>query len=388
MKRKDLQKYLSENLKSFSLKENTLKVENSKDLRTTTSFLDESKVKHHITRGNKGSFVVHIDESLKEECKNCKRKLKEDYTGFLGNYGFDYLRGKGDFEYWYYKDKEDIDGFNKAVERIRKEYPDFVVSSSKSKNPTIYIQKSKYEIKESKGTLKEAKLVARDWLANFTLDGKEYYIEGEKTQTRDYMREEVRIYDKNNRVVGYGKDKWMNRPWYRFTYGNAFERAVRDWQGEDVREEIETAVEQSRNCQEAIDKFVKIYGNTSQTESLKESNTDAKEELKAFIDELKEETGLTEEEIGVWCCSNDMGYWFDEILDNDDTWETYIKAEKKLKNTEEGNKLLALVAEIDDFPGDLFNIESKEDVEIEDDDFDSEDSFWVDKVDIETKEEE
>lgn len=86
------------------------------------------------------------EEELEESCsKNTKKSnLNEDYSGFLGNYGFDYLRGIGDFEYWYFKDEK---GFEEAVERIRKEYPKLIVSSSSS-DKTIYIQKSKYGTKE------------------------------------------------------------------------------------------------------------------------------------------------------------------------------------------------------------------------------------------------
>lgn len=99
-----------------------------------------------ITEDEYDYILNHIEE-LKESCsKNTKKSnLNEDYSGFLGNYGFDYLRGIGDFEYWYFKDEK---GFEEAVERIRKEYPKLIVSSSPS-DKTIYIQKSKYGTKES-----------------------------------------------------------------------------------------------------------------------------------------------------------------------------------------------------------------------------------------------
>ena len=75
-----------------------------------------------------------------------EKKINEDYSGFLGNYGFNYLKGKGDYEYWYYKDSEDKKTFNRVVDRIRKEYPDFIISSgiADGDTPTIYIQKSMY----------------------------------------------------------------------------------------------------------------------------------------------------------------------------------------------------------------------------------------------------
>lgn len=71
-----------------------------------------------------------------------KHSVKDDYSSFLGNYGFDYLKGSGDYEYWYLKyDDED---FNKLVKRIRQEYPMLIISSSPERK-TIYIQKSKYQ---------------------------------------------------------------------------------------------------------------------------------------------------------------------------------------------------------------------------------------------------
>ena len=99
-------------------------------------------------RDSKAHKMVKVVKAIQQHQDS---KLKDDYSGFLGNYGFGYLKGSGDYEYWYYKDKDDIQTFNKVVERIRKEYPSFVVSSIKSDgNPRIYIQKSKYGVKDSK----------------------------------------------------------------------------------------------------------------------------------------------------------------------------------------------------------------------------------------------
>ena len=83
-------------------------------------------------------------QNVKDSC------IKDDYMSFLANYGFDWFMGKGDYEYWYYKDRDDIDGFNKAVENIRKQYPEFIISSGTSSGrPLIYVQNSKYGVKDS-----------------------------------------------------------------------------------------------------------------------------------------------------------------------------------------------------------------------------------------------
>ena len=123
------------------------------DLEEFEENLKEGTVKQGKNWVNKGKEGTHGKFKTKKEA-NAQRKamfangfkenLNEDYSGFLGNYGFDYLRGIGDFEYWYFKDEK---GFEEAVERIRKEYPKLIVSSSPS-DKTIYIQKSKYGTKE------------------------------------------------------------------------------------------------------------------------------------------------------------------------------------------------------------------------------------------------
>ena len=101
-------------------------------------------------QSTKDSKHIKAIKAVKAIKQHQDSKVKDDYSGFLGNYGFGYLKGSGDYEYWYYKDKNDINTFNKVVERIRKEYPSFVVSSIKSDgNPRIYIQKSKYGVKDS-----------------------------------------------------------------------------------------------------------------------------------------------------------------------------------------------------------------------------------------------
>lgn len=78
-----------------------------------------------------------------------KNKIKDDYSSFLGNYGFDYLKGSGDYEYWYLKYNDE--DFDKLVKRIRQEYPMLIISSSPERK-TIYIQKSKYK----KDSIKDA----------------------------------------------------------------------------------------------------------------------------------------------------------------------------------------------------------------------------------------
>lgn len=95
----------------------------------------------------RGNHVALCEEGRAGIAKIVDSKIKDDYTSFLGNYGFDYLKGSGDYEYWYLK-YEDED-FNKLVNRMRQEYPSMIISASPA-NKTIYIQKSKYGVKDSK----------------------------------------------------------------------------------------------------------------------------------------------------------------------------------------------------------------------------------------------
>lgn len=149
---------------------------------------------------------------------NIKDSINDDYSGFLGNYGFDYLKGSGDYEYWYYKDKEDIQSFNKAVQRIRLEYPQLIISSGTSQfnRPVIYIQKSKYtkdSIKDNKfnifipgintNNVSKSQQIANKYKVQLVMVDYDYnnkgfkmYLEGEENNIMDVIKEL-----KNNNLI-------------------------------------------------------------------------------------------------------------------------------------------------------------------------------------------
>lgn len=139
-------------------------------------------------------------------------------------------------------------GLGKVLERIKVDAPKVGACDEKS---------CEGKVCESRLKLKEAKEDSREVLGSFKFNGEDYYIEGIKSHTKDYHWEEVFIRKGFNDVVGYGKDKWMNRPWYKFTFGNALRVALIDLLGKDKKEEILNAINSSRNCQEVVNKLFK-----------------------------------------------------------------------------------------------------------------------------------
>ena len=139
-------------------------------------------------------------------------------------------------------------GLGKVLERIKVDAPKVEACDEKS---------CEGKVCESRLKLKEAKEDSREDLGSFKFNGEDYYIEGIKSHTKDYHWEEVFIRKGFNDVVGYGKDKWMNRPWYKFTFGNALRVALIDLLGKDKKEEILNAINSSRNCQEVVNKLFK-----------------------------------------------------------------------------------------------------------------------------------
>lgn len=139
-------------------------------------------------------------------------------------------------------------GLGRVLERIKVDAPKVEACDEKS---------CEGKMCESRLNLKEAKEDSREDLGSFKFNGEDYHIEGIKSHTKDYHWEEVFIRKGFNDVVGYGKDKWMNRPWYKFTFGNALRVALIDLLGKDKKEEILNAINSSRDCQEVVDKLFK-----------------------------------------------------------------------------------------------------------------------------------
>lgn len=143
-------------------------------------------------------------------------------------------------------------GLGKVLERIK------VDVKEEPKKESCEGKSCASEKCESRLNLSEAIQDSSEELANFKFNGEDYYIQGIKSHTKDYHWEEVFITNLNTlKVVGYGKDTWINRPWYRFTFGNALRVALIDFLGKDKKDEILNAINNSRNCQEVVDTLLK-----------------------------------------------------------------------------------------------------------------------------------
>ena len=122
-----------------------------------------------------------------------------------------------------------------------------------------YMQKYRDE------ALKEAKVDDEEALGEFIFeDGEKYWVDGTRSHTRDYHWEEVRIYSQRTyRTVGYGKYKWLNRPWYRFTYASAFRNAFVDAFGNNWYDFVEGMIDVSSSvkdcCAKITDYFTKKH---------------------------------------------------------------------------------------------------------------------------------
>ena len=109
------------------------------DMGSFETYQEALQESNKLNKGNKDKNIYYMVSSRLND------SIHDEYTSFLGNYGFDFMKGSGDYETWYLKyDDED---FNKLVNRMRAEYPKMIVSASPSQK-TIYIQKSKYGVKD------------------------------------------------------------------------------------------------------------------------------------------------------------------------------------------------------------------------------------------------
>ena len=135
--------------------------------------------------------------------------------------------------------------------------------------------------------LEEPKLDDRRYLGDFEFEGVKYDITGEQSHTRNYNWEEVRIEtsDFNSKVVGYGKYKWLNRLWQRFTFASALEQALIDWQGH--KKEAYEAINESSDCLEAANKFIEKI--SKKEESLDEGADKVNDDEKDLPDAVPEE---------------------------------------------------------------------------------------------------
>lgn len=102
--------------------------------------------------------------------------------------------------------------------------------------------------------LKESTLDSNTFLGTIKFNDKEYYVLGEKTHTRNYHYEHVRIEQRDNAIAGEGSYRWMNRPWQRFDYASALIQAVIAWD-KTLDTTIRDIVEKSYSANEAVNKL-------------------------------------------------------------------------------------------------------------------------------------
>lgn len=90
-------------------------------------------------------------------------------------------------------------------------------------------------------------------------NGHIYNGHGEFNHKGNYNYEKVYIIEDDYDQVGYGKYRYMNRPWQRFDYAEALREAVISWFGKQASKKIEDAIDSSSNCQQAMNKFFGLW---------------------------------------------------------------------------------------------------------------------------------
>lgn len=108
-------------------------------------------------------------------------------------------------------------------------------------------------IKESK-KLQESPVFDRSRdLGSFAYAGEKYSVEGKVSHTKDYTWEEVKIEKlPSYEVVGYGRYKWLNRPWYRFEFEPAVRQAFEVAFGKENHDKIILHANYARDAKEYV----------------------------------------------------------------------------------------------------------------------------------------
>lgn len=143
--------------------------------------------------------------------------------------------------------------------------------------------------------INESTLDDRVFLGSIKLGDTEYFVTGDKTHTKNYHYEEVKIEgrDKNSfsgySVVGFGRYRWMNRPWQKYEFASALESAFIDWKPEH-KEEIRKIVEENNSAKGALAELAKMLGGVLE-ESLKEdkSTKELSKETKSLKESVESE---------------------------------------------------------------------------------------------------
>lgn len=147
--------------------------------------------------------------------------------------------------------------------------------------------------------LKESVLDSRDFLGTIKIGDKKFYVTGEKTHTKNYHYEDVAVETHTGKYVGFGRYRWLNRPWQRYDYDSALTNAMIDWKPE-LKTEITKITSSASSAETALVELAKLLGGEleesleNKQEALKEDKSEDskvkeyKEEVKHVLDNFKE----------------------------------------------------------------------------------------------------
>lgn len=147
--------------------------------------------------------------------------------------------------------------------------------------------------------INESTLDDRVFLGSIKLGDTEYFVTGDKTHTKNYHYEEIKIEGRDKSsfsgysVVGFGRYRWMNRPWQKYEFASALESAFIDWKPEH-KEEIRKIVEENNSAKGALVQLAKMLGGVLE-ESLKEAKS-TKELSKEQIANIYKELDFSDKE--------------------------------------------------------------------------------------------
>lgn len=88
-------------------------------------------------------------------------------------------------------------------------------------------------------------------LGNFSYNGTNYNVIGKSSNNGRNTVETVWVVDEGGQNVAKGRDRWLNRPWYKFKFANALSNALIDFFGKDYTNTIADAINDSSNCAQA-----------------------------------------------------------------------------------------------------------------------------------------
>lgn len=152
--------------------------------------------------------------------------------------------------------------------------------------------------------LKESVFDSRDFLGTIKIGDEKFYVTGEKTHTKNYHYEDVAIETRAEKsvgfsTVGFGRYRWLNRPWQRYDYDSALTNAMIDWKPES-KTEITKITSSVPSAEAALVELAKLFGGEleesleNKQETLKEDKSEDskvkeyKEEVKRVLDNFKE----------------------------------------------------------------------------------------------------